>query len=240
LGRGDLADQFAERAIAMADELGLSSTRRWAMFFHARLSWMRGDLATAERVTRLLIVDGQQAGDRSIVLTANRLLGETLIEAGRLDEADAALASGLAVSVATGDRWSRTELLALRAGIRVLRGELVEARAMIEASTATLRRSDVAAVSAVDSVRGALAALEGDDEVAERSLRNAMEIGQATEYWWWAVGAIDLAEFLVSRGRVAEAAPLVAGVDTAMRQFGYGLRRARIDALLAAVARQPA
>jgi len=53
-------------------------------------------------------------------------------------------------------------------------------------------------------------------------------------------GADRLAEFLVARGRVGEAAPLVASVDAAMRQFGYGLRRARIDTLLAGLARQPA
>jgi ATP/maltotriose-dependent transcriptional regulator MalT len=240
LGRGDLADEFADRAISMAGELGLSSTRRWASFFLARLAWMRGDLVAAERVTRELIEEGQQSSDRSIVLTANRLLGETLIEAGRLDEADVALAAAVAVSVDTGDRWSRTELHALRAQIRILRGEFDEARRLIEESLATLRTDDVAAVSVVDGVRGLLAARDGDDRVAEQALRRSMEVGQDTEYWWWAMPAVDLAEFLVSRGRIEEAASLVARVDGAMRQFGYGLRRARIDALLAAVAGQPA
>ena len=239
LGRPDEAEALAERAIAMADELGLSSTRRWARFFRARVAWMRGRLDVAERETRDLIEDAARTRDGSMAITARRLLAETLMEQGRMDEADTVLEAAVDASVRTGDRWSRTELLAHRAAIRVWRGELDAARDLLAQSELTLRTADVAAVCVVEGVRGALASAEGDDREAERAFRNAVARSRATEYWWWATDALDLAEFLASRGRHAEAAPIIADVDSTMRALGYGIRRERIEAVLAAVGAAP-
>jgi ATP/maltotriose-dependent transcriptional regulator MalT len=240
LGRGDVADELADRAIAMARELGLNSTLRWAQFFAARLAWMRGDLELAEREVRAVAANAEEAGDLSSVLTANRLLGEVLMDSGRLDEADQALATALDVSIRTGDRWSRTELIAMRADIRLVRGELAEAHRFVAEAQTTLRSEDIAAVAVVESVVGRLAAAEGDDVEAERTLRHALAVSRETEYWWWALNGLELAEFLVSRGRAAEAAPLAGDVDEKLRACAYGIRRARVEAVLRQLAGQPA
>jgi hypothetical protein len=137
----------------------------------------------------------------------------------------------------TGDRWSRTELYCFRARLDVAAGDLDGARNAIAAAEATLRHEDVAAVSELHGARGGLAAAEGRDAEAEAEFRAADAGARATEYMWWAMTSLDLAEFLVSQGRLAEAAPLAAEVDEAMRRWGYGLRRGRIDAVLAAVGR---
>jgi class 3 adenylate cyclase/tetratricopeptide (TPR) repeat protein len=240
LGRGDEAEALAERAIAMADELGLSATRRWARFFRARIAWMRGRMDLAERETRALVDEATRTGDGSMAITARRLLAETLMEVDRLDEADEYLAAAVEASVRTGDRWSRTELQAHRATIRVRRGDLAGARLLLAESEQTLRGGDVAAVCVVEGVRGSLAVAEGDDVEAERAFRNAVAQARGTEYWWWTTDAIDLAHFLASRGRLAEAAPIITEVDATMRRLGYGLRRERIDGLLRQVERLPA
>ena len=239
-GRGDLAEELAGKALALADELGLSSTRRWARFFRARLSWLRGDLETAADEARRLVAEGRAAGDGNVELTANRLLGEALLDLGRLDEAQAEFDQAIENSIRTGDRWSRTELLAFRALIHVRLGDLSAAQEAMADSESTLRLDDVAAVGAVAAVRGELAAAEGREADAEAFLRKALAVGRSTEYCWWTQDGLNLAEFLASRGRLAEAAPLIAEVDAAVRSFGYRLRRARIDAVLAQVAKQPA
>ena len=159
--RGDVADDLYLRASTLAAELGLSSTQRWARFFKARVAYLRGDLDAAERDVRAIAPDGAAAGDGAIVITTNRLLGETLLQAGRLHEADAALATALEGSVRTGDRWSRTELLAGRALIRIQQGDPAAAHSMIAESKATLRRDDIAAVGVIDEVERYL-------ELAER------------------------------------------------------------------------
>ena len=240
LGRGDLAADLAARAIELAEQLGLSSTVRWARFFRARLAWMQGDLDWAERECRALATESVETGDGTMTITSHRLLGETLMEADRLDEADEAFAVALEASVRTGDRWSRTELIAHRATIRIRRGELAEAREMLDEALVTLRTSDLAAVAVTENATGLLAAAEGDDREAERALRRAVDAGRETEYWWWARDAIDLAEFLVSRGRLADAAPLVADAGALLRRFGYGLRRARLETLERQLEGQPA
>jgi ATP/maltotriose-dependent transcriptional regulator MalT len=162
------------------------------------------------------------------------------MDAGRLEEAAAPLAEALERSVRTGDRWSRTELHAFEAQVRLRSGDLPGARAALVESEATLRETDVAAVAVVEGVRGEVFAAEGRDDDAEAAFRRALAAGRATEYCWWIWDGLSLAEFLLSRGRVAEARAEIVEVDVAVRACGYGLRRARMDAVLEQAARSPA
>jgi predicted ATPase/class 3 adenylate cyclase len=239
-GRRDLSRTFAAEALPLADELGLSVTRRWARFGLARLSWLEGDLEAAERESRLLAEEARAAGDGGSELSARRLVTESLFDQGRIDEALDSVNAAIDLSVATGDRWSRTELFAYRARILTRLGRLAEAQGDLDASEATLRATDVAAVAELAGARAELAAAEGRDADAEREYRHADVTARATEYVGWAMTSLELAEFLASRGRLAEAAPIAAEVDAAMRRWGYALRRGRLDALLAQVAAQPA
>jgi hypothetical protein len=240
LGKAELGDELAEQAMTLAREQGLGATQRWTRFRQARLQWLRGDLNSVEAEMRSLVADAEAAGDGNLVLTALRLLGETLITAERFDEADTALLASLDVSVRVGDRWSRTELLAYRAFVRAHLGDLAEARRLLDESVATVRMDDVAAIGVIEQVEGYLAFAEGRLGDAEAFYRRALDRTRATEYCYWFVYALDLAEVLVTQGRFSEAASLVAEVDDATRAWGYDQPRKRIDALLVKLAGQPA
>jgi ATP/maltotriose-dependent transcriptional regulator MalT len=108
---------------------------------------MRGDLAAAEAETLEVRELADEAGDGNLSIAARRLLGETLLEAGRLDAAEDAFADALERSVRLGDRWSRTELHAYRAQIAAARGDLPRAEALLAEARFTLRETDVAAQS---------------------------------------------------------------------------------------------
>ena len=196
---------------------------------------MHDRLDAAEATCRALAAEALAAGDGALVVSSHRLLGETMFEAGRFAESDAVTATALEHSIRTGERWSRTELLAFRALVAIEDGRLADAERLLADSAATIREGDVAAFSVLEAAKGQLAAAQARDAEAERAFRAAVAQGRATEYWWWTMPAIELAEFLVSRGRAAEAAPMVAEIDATMKQLGYSIRRARIDALLRAV-----
>lgn len=234
-GFGDRAAAYGARALAAADALGLASSRRWARFYLARLDWMHDRLDAAEATCRALAAEALAAGDGALVVSSHRLLGETLFEAGRFAESDAVTATALEHSIRTGERWSRTELLAYRALVAIEDGRLADAERLLADSAATIREGDVAAFSVLEAAKGQLTAAQARDAEAERAFRAAVAQGRATEYWWWTMPAVELAEFLVSRGRAAEAAPMVAEIDATMEQLGYSIRRARIDALQRAV-----
>jgi predicted ATPase len=239
-GEAQLGEELGDRATRLADQFGLSSTRRVARFFQARMAWLRGDLSDAERRCRALIEESEESADGVVYLSAHRLLAESLLDQARYDDAKRILDRAIEISLATGDRWSRTELHCFRSYSELASGDLAAVRADIAEAEATLRLEDVAAVGELHSARGRLAAAEGRDADAETEFRAAVATARSTEYMWWALVALDLAEFLASRGRLAEAAPIGADVDAAMRGWGYGLRRARIQAVLDADNRAPA
>jgi class 3 adenylate cyclase len=240
LGRLDVAYELAAKAEALTSQLGLISTARWVRFFRARLAWMEGRLDDAEALVRPLAEEGEQIGDYRLVVTALRLLGEALDEAHRLDEADAAIASSLDWSVRIGERWSRTELLAYRARFAALRGDTATADRFRAESESTLRQDDFAATAVYYSALGTVRTAQGRDEEAEVALRLALDTIRSTEFWWWQRLALDLAEFLVARGRASEARDLVDEVRAAMAASKTDLRRAQLERLESNLARQPA
>jgi hypothetical protein len=240
VGRLDLAEQLADRAETMTSELGLLRTRRLARFFRARLAWVRGDFAATEAAIRTLLAEAEAAGDGQAVVTCARLLAETMLEQNRMGEAETNLDLALARSLDTGERWHRTELLAWKALVRAAHGDMAGGERALEESKTTLRSDDVAAVTVYNSMLGQIRALQGRDEEAEAALRRAAVTLRPTEYWWWQNVTLDLAEFLVSRGRSEEAVPLVEEVEAALAGTDIGVRRAQLDRLKAQLATQPA
>jgi len=240
VGRTDLAEQLADRAEALTSELGLLRTRRLTRFFRARLAWVRGDFAATEAAIRTLLAEAQAAGDGQAVVTCARLLAETMLEQNRMEEAETNLDLALGRSLDTGERWHRTELLAWKALVRAADGDVAGGERALAESKETLRNDDVAAVTVYNSMLGQIRALQGRDEEAEAALRRAAVTLRPTEYWWWQNVTLDLAEFLVSRGRSEEAAPLVEEVEAALAGTDIGVRRAQLQRLKAQLAAQPA
>ncbi|MGN6255346.1 MAG: tetratricopeptide repeat protein [Solirubrobacterales bacterium] len=92
----------------------------------------------------------------------------------------------------------------VRAGHLLLhRGDLEAARSCA-ARASRLAEPDFVLLSALESLKGRLAALSGEDGIAEEQLRSA-----AARDPLYSTFAIDLAEFLASRGRREEALEVI-------------------------------
>jgi hypothetical protein len=192
---------------------------------------MRGDLATAEAGARGVFASADDAGLGQMSIAGRRLTSETLIELGRFEEADALLREDIDLSVRLGERWSRTELFCYRATCAIQRRDFAAAEGLLLEAEASWRPNDVAARAAIDLATGLLLAAQGRDAEAEAAYRAAVAGGIRTEYWWWQIDALTLAEFLAERGRPAEARELLDKIDAAREVHGYRLHEERREAL---------
>ena len=235
-----LAEQLADRADEITDELGLLTARRLSRFFRARLHWVKAEYEVAERELRELIADYASASDGRYDIATARLMGENLISMHRLEEAEVQVDFALQRSVETGDRWSRTELLAYKAWLAAKRGALDEADSLLVEAHETLRPSDYAAIGQYNVLLGHVRAMEGRDEEAETAFQRAMEAIDVSDNWSWQMGALDLAELLISRGRVKDALPLIERVSAAVEGTQLNIVRNHLATLQAQLEGQPA
>src|SRR6266498_642198 len=81
------------------DERGPRISVRWNL---AQADWMRGRLADAERAFAAIVVDGRQAGEPHLTLTASSVLGRIQRAQGRLDAALRTYQAGLEFAARTG------------------------------------------------------------------------------------------------------------------------------------------
>jgi anti-sigma factor ChrR (cupin superfamily) len=89
----------------------------------------------------------------------------------------------------------------------------------MDRALAMLRDDDVTAVSEVYHHLGMIRAARGRDAEAEASLRRSLEAVRRTDYHWpTSNSTLALAEFLAQRGRVTEAAALVAEREDWIRE----------------------
>src|SRR6185295_855415 len=79
-----LAEQLADRADEITEELGLLTARRLSRFFRARLHWVKAEYEVAEGELRELIADYASASDGRYDIATARLMGEDLISMQRL------------------------------------------------------------------------------------------------------------------------------------------------------------
>ncbi len=82
-------------------------------------------------------------------------------------------------------------------------GDLDGARACARRARRTVG-SDFALIAGLESLEGGIAAIDGDEELAEKRLRSAVEREPG-----YSVYAVDLAHFLARRGRTEEALELI-------------------------------
>ena len=239
-GKPALAESLLEQGEALAVQNGLRSTLLLARFYRLRLHWMRGEFEAVESGARDVVSDAIEEGDGNLALATLRLLGETLMEEGRFADADVPLAKALEASEASGDRWSRTELLAFRARCAAELGDIVAAERLLSAAEEMLRQSDLAGRSVFDTALGTVRRLEGRLEEAEAAFRRAVDLIRSTEYWWWSASAVPLVELLVEVGRREEAAALFIDLEQVFAATGYGLREQERERLHRELLSRPA
>ena len=167
-----------------------------------------------------------------MVITANRLLGETLLDAGPARRSPRGVRPGDRDEYSNGrplepDRVARLSRADPRQAGRP-RGARGDGRLRVDPAARGRRRRRCSC-----GVRGDARRAEGRDARPRRpSARRWRSAGRPST-----AGGRRMPSTSRSSSRVAvalaEAAPLIAEVDAAVRRFGYGLRRARIDAVLA-------
>jgi predicted ATPase/class 3 adenylate cyclase len=240
LGRLDLADRFTARARAIAQRFGLRALLRELLSGEATGAWLTGD---AEAALAMLDEVGREAaedGDGQRLVYVGRRSAEIHEGEARYEEAVVAGIAALAASVRTGERWNRSEIHGHLA-VNLLRvGRTKEAEAHAAEATAMLRGADdIAGVSEELWMRAHLLASKGDDEGADAVFRAALASAERGEFvQLHASTRLDHAEFLLTRGRVSEAAALLADIDRLAPPPPWNYRSTRRRALAASVAGQ--
>ena len=104
----------------------------------------------------------------------------------------------------------------------------------------TLRASDYAANGEYYKILGDVRAAQGRDDEAESAYRRSMEAIDVSDNWAWQRSALELAEFLISRGRVDEALPFIERVAVAVDGTQLNIVRDHLARVQAQLKGQPA
>lgn len=220
---GDLGEyeRYSSDAAALAARAGIPEPQ-WAEHMRARALLMRGRIDEAAAVFAHAHREGEEAGDAVRIVSALRGGAECLLAEERYDELEKALPVALERSVATGERWSRTELIAMCARTAAARGAVDEALRWAADALASTREGDV--TGGAEAVLGAAMAhaAAGHHEDAERHFRRALEIQSGTEYIAMTPAfTVPYAEFLFARGRTGEARALLEKAEALNAAAGY-------------------
>jgi tetratricopeptide (TPR) repeat protein len=211
--RGNLttAAGYLAEAEALAAQTGLRNVALQAYLPRGIRLLLVGDLQAAEHALRQLTDAARDAGVVQLQVAALRHLAYMLLFHNLPAQAADALDQALVLSESSGERWNRTELFALRAQAALDLGRILSAESFIDQALGVLRDDDVTATSEVHHHLGMIRAAQGRDVEAEASLRRSLDMVRHTDYEWPTTNAaLALAKFLAERGRVTEAAALVA------------------------------
>jgi class 3 adenylate cyclase len=234
--QADLAAIYQTASDELVARLGAREPpwSRAARCLRIRLS---GDLDAAERCYRDVREAARAEREPLLVITGFRNGAEMLLEDRRYAEAGPFVEQALAVSVAIGERWSRTELTADLAVVAAGLGDIARAERVLLEARALGRPSDVYAVARVAHCAALVRELQHRWDEAEAEFGNALQIFARSGF----AGTVspgfirlDYAAFLARIGRAAEAATQL---TTAEAEIGpqIGARGARVAALREAV-----
>jgi tetratricopeptide (TPR) repeat protein len=221
LGNMDNAARHMAEADDLAAQHGLRNTALRVMFDRGGLRMWAGDLSGAEAALHEYERAAIEAGAPQHQISSLRFLGYTFLLGKRPGEAAQVLDRALELSLATGERWNRTELFGLRARAALNAGEIVAAEDYLKGALGTWRDGDITAMAEIYTYVGAIRSAQGRDAEAEAAFRQALGVLAGTDYAG-SMTSLDptssLARFLADRGQTDEAAQLldeVAGlVDT--------------------------
>jgi predicted ATPase/DNA-binding NarL/FixJ family response regulator len=160
VGERGLPDQVRGAALVGRAQLALASEST------AAVSWAREGLELC-----------RAAGDAAWTATALNLLADAGLQAGQIEQAEAAAAEALAIARDAGNGWNEGYALGTQARLAGLHGKLREARELGEAGLAVMRRIDQRwGVARLMLGLGYLARLRGDPAGALDYYRGALPI----------------------------------------------------------------
>ena len=222
LGQPGPADEHVNEADRLSQELGLRDLAAQCTNAWGRIAMLKGDLAGWEAANRRYLAAAEEFGGGTEIIGALRWLGDGLLRQGRADESEEALARAVALSEGGGERWHRTELLAMRARVALARGRLDEAGRYAETAVQLVRKYDVTAVAETAQAVAEVRAAQGRDEEAESSFKAALKAIGGNGY-----GPIETdvslayARFLAERDRAAEAMALIQEREQWLKAAAY-------------------
>jgi tetratricopeptide (TPR) repeat protein len=135
-GCADAADdldgaQSAYRdALAAFEEIGAAGRVGWMQTMLGTLELRRGNVRAAEKLQREAVSRLRAAQDAAFLVEAERQLAETLVRAGKIDEAER-IAEHARRIVGREDVWSRASTLHALGTVRAAQGRTEEAEALL-------------------------------------------------------------------------------------------------------------
>jgi tetratricopeptide (TPR) repeat protein len=146
-------------AIAAFEEIGAVGRVGWAMTMLGALARHRGDIARSEKVLRDGVGRLRAAQEGGHLVEAERQLAETLVEAGKLSEAQQ-VAERAHRTVGRDDVWSRATTRHALARVRAAQGRTREAEELLQESLAIVEPTMYRNLT--EEVRASLEAVRGE------------------------------------------------------------------------------
>ena len=240
LGDREGYERYAAAAARLSAEAGTPEPP-WAEHGRARRLLMLGQVDDAASAYDRILQHAEEVGDAQRVVAALRGLADCLMADERFEELEGVLPRAIELSLETGERWSRAELLGVRAIGAARRGALADAERWVEEALAQVREGDATGAAETELALGIVRSLAGRHDDAERHLRRGIDGIRGTEYTTVLPRHLAAyAELQLERGRAAEANALIDEAEAIDLRSGYDvggrqLRRLR-QALAARVA----
>jgi tetratricopeptide (TPR) repeat protein len=152
----DGAERAYREALAAYEEIGAAGRVGWMQTMLATVELQRGDVGAAEKLLREAVSRLHAAQDTGFLVEAERQLAETLVHAGKIDEA-ARVAEHARRTVGREDVWSRASTLHALGIVRAAQRRTDEAEALLQEALAIVEPTMYRNLS--DEVRASLAAL---------------------------------------------------------------------------------
>jgi class 3 adenylate cyclase/tetratricopeptide (TPR) repeat protein len=129
----DEAERHLQKALELFDEIGAAGRYGWTLSNLASVYQQRADVALAEKTFREAVRRLRRTHEQGYLVEAERGLAETLVERGKVDEADRLIAEAQR-RVGRGDVWTRASMLHARGIVRAAQGRTDEAEAAFVAA----------------------------------------------------------------------------------------------------------
>jgi predicted ATPase/class 3 adenylate cyclase len=219
-GDPQMAETYLAEADELADKLGLRNISLGLMWARGLRLLQLGQFDDSIRVYQRVVTLAEDAGAVQQQVSALRFQCYSLQLQHRYREMARVLDQAVELSVSSGERPNRAEVLALRSRAALELGEIETAERFIRGAVELVRPDDVTGTSEVYDHLGMLRAAQGLDAEAESALHHSAEVVSSTPYHWpKAVAMADLARFLAERNRFEEATAVLDGISGGWHMF---------------------
>jgi class 3 adenylate cyclase/ATP/maltotriose-dependent transcriptional regulator MalT len=204
----ETASQYLNEAIKLAEESGSFVARAWAFRAQGERHTRRDEWEEAEDAYREARQLFEEAGMTIPLARTLNWLAFVRWRRGDLAKAEHLLREAIRMLKPLEDRSTLVETQRTLAQVLLEQGKIDEAERYALESRQTVGPRDQHSRATTRVALGLVRAAQGQDEEAERLLREALEILDATDYRRYRYEPLEaLAGFLRARGRLDEAAP---------------------------------